>query len=321
MNEIEAKNIIIGNIKVEPQTVTLAKAHAIEKWGSHQGSIDTNQILHYFLESMETTRPGTIIIEDSEASHQQLLRAARWISLEVGAREAIWSLINAGIFIPDSGELRGITIHLEYTTSGGRYSGSWASSDFGFFDIKVPDHIRVAPSLWTAPTNPLFDGDLYMHELNIPKIHPVVEAALRDAVNCFRHELFVPCLAMLTKATEGAWIELGKLLANQLMTSDSRKANSAIAKLTNRETGLATILKEVSDLYALPQLKATSILAGIRPEWLKQHIVWADSVRLYRNDIHYGALPPMTNSYANVSALLLGAPAHFQTLYRIMASM
>jgi hypothetical protein len=40
-------------------------------------------------------------------------------------------------------------------------------------------------------------------------LHVDVDAAVRESVRCFRHQLYTASLAMLGKASEGAWLELG----------------------------------------------------------------------------------------------------------------
>src|SRR5258708_1065385 len=88
----------------------------------------------------------------------------------------------------------------DFRGSGGETSG-WR---FGEFALVMPTRLMLAPS-WRSPAQSLSDGDLYLHELGIPDLHPDVEQSLHEAVRCFRHELYLPTLAMLARAAEGAW--------------------------------------------------------------------------------------------------------------------
>src|SRR3712207_7848680 len=56
--------------------------------------------------------------------------------------------------------------------------------------IRRPPRSTLFPytTLFRSPIQPLSDADLFLHELGVQDLHPVVEEALREAVNCFRHE-------------------------------------------------------------------------------------------------------------------------------------
>jgi hypothetical protein len=58
--------------------------------------------------------------------------------------------------------------------------------------------------------------------------------------------------------------------------------------------------------------------AEIRPQGLRNAVVWADAVRDSRNTVHYGVQPAMRNSYEKVGALLIGAVAHLRILYLVI---
>jgi hypothetical protein len=79
--------------------------------------------------------------------------------------------------------------------------------------------------------------------------------------------------------------------------------------------GIGKKIQIVLDLYShqavFGEIRKTS---GVRLQELKNCVVWADCVRDSRNSIHYGAEPPMSNSYEKVASLMIGAVPHIRLL-------
>lgn len=126
------------------------------------------------------------------------------------------------------------------------------------------------------------------------------------------------CLALLGKASEGAWIELELSLANAVPESGTIDAKKYVSILEDPFVGIGKKIMEVLKLYERkgvfePIYKGSGY--GIKD--LRNAVVWADAVRESRNSVHYGVEPFMSNSYEKVAALLIGAVPHFKMLYTI----
>ena len=96
--------------------------------------------------------------------------------------------------------------------SGGQSSG-WQLQNLL---IPVPQKVVRPFSQKNNAPQPITDPDLYLKELSIDGFHTEIELSLRESVLCFKHELFLGCLALLGRASEGAWIELGLAIAAYL---------------------------------------------------------------------------------------------------------
>jgi hypothetical protein len=158
---------------------------------------------------------------------------------------------------------------------------------------------------------------LFLHNFNIPNIHPEVEESLREAVRCFRHELYIACLAMLGKASEGAWTELGLKLA-QAISSGSPVNGKKTEKKLDPRYAIGKRITETLQLYEQKDVFGTlQKESGVSIQDLRTAAVWSDVVRESRNSVHYRDYPSMPNTYEKVAALLIGAVPHLRLLYRI----
>ena len=208
--------------------------------------------------------------------------------------------------------------HLTWTTvvpgSGGQ-SGGWT---FGEFSLHVPPHVELAPSHLHSTCQPLSDADLFLAELDVPDLAPEIETSLREAVRCFRHELYLACLAMLGRASEGAWIEVGCALAPLITKRSGFDHKKVQDRFLNPFVGIGKKILDVLKLYedaGLPKDVRES--SNVRAQDLRNAVIWADAVRESRNSIHYGAVPAMSNCYEKVAALLMGAVPHYKLLYAV----
>jgi hypothetical protein len=168
---------------------------------------------------------------------------------------------------------------------------------------------------------PLSDPDLYLHELAIENLHKEVEQSLRESVKCFKHELYLGCLALLGKASEGAWIELGLSLAKAVPDGAGIDGSRYAATFEDPFVGVGKKIKEVLNLYDRKDVFGPIYTAsGYKINDLRNAVVWADAVRESRNSVHYGVHPSMSNSYEKVAALLIGAVPHLKILYAIIGA-
>lgn len=225
MSPHEAKAYILEHVSVTRQKVTFAKAFTLANF---QG--DSLKLIDAFLRSVDAKMPQQVVLHPTLDPVPDLDTVAAAISWKLAACEAIWSLISAAVLFPASSELRGEIGSLAWTTvipgSGG------TSSEFSLDEISicVPGRVARSRSVDLKSEQPLTSPDLYLKEMDLADLHLEIEVALREAVKAFRHGLYLACLAMLGKAMEVAWIELGLGLAKaaedrSASNSDKLKAN------------------------------------------------------------------------------------------------
>ena len=184
----------------------------------------------------------------------------------------------------------------------------------------MPSEIMLSPSVANRGAQPLADPDLYLHDLKIPDLDVEVDGSLRDAVTCFSFELYVPCLAMLTKATEGVWTELGFSLiafgssSSSLTQKVSDKCSDALtdphSSVMAKVDAVVSMIQDHGAVFG-----AIGTAVGVRLGEVRRAREWTDVVRDSRNAVHYGAKPTTANTYEKVACLLLGVAGHFRNLY------
>ncbi len=315
MNEDEARKLLLRGVSVTRQKITIAKVFILKNFQE-----STTNLIEAFLRHMDAPMPRQVVLHESVDPQTSLKLAAESIAWRLAACEAIWSLIHTNLLLPASSHLQEEILSLGWTTvvpgSGGTSSG-WKFPEFA---LAVPARVILPPSRSSSTEQPLTDADLYLHELGTVGVDPEVEDALREAVRCFRHELFTACLAMLGKASEGAWIELGLSLVEAFPKSTSLNVEKWKNTFADSFVGIGKKISGVLKLFERPELKPVSDRAGIKVQDLRNAVIWADQVRESRNSIHYGAKPAMSNSYEKVAALLIGAIPHMTIIYRLRAT-
>ena len=305
MTEQQARQIIIKRVEVTRQRIVFAKGYIARNCKQN-----TNEMLEAFLDSVVAHRPDTVTIHDAFEADIAAKAVADSISWRVAFGEAIWQLIHGGVLFPNSNSESEVVPQIKWNWGG--TSSSWRFEEFA---VSVPSRVFLAPSQKQIGYQPLSDPDLFLHELNIRELSPEIEAALKEAVLCFRHDLYVACLAMLGKATEGAWIELGIALANVISESDKWRSDK-VDEMLSPFNGVGKKIFEVLKIYEDERLpKSVRARSHVSKADLRNAVVWADAVRESRNSIHYMAEAPMTNAYEKVAALLIGAVPHIRLIY------
>lgn len=306
---------IEDQINVTPQQVTFAKAYILKHFNQ-----ETPQMLQDFLKAMESTMPNKIIIHSSVNTDGMIKDAAKSISWTLAFCEAILGLVHANLLISF-----GSYHHdppLEWTTipPNGR-SGEYSNWELGHLFFPIPGRVRLPPSSSVASQQPLSDPDLFLHTLEIKNIHTEVKESLEEAVRCFRHELYIACLAMLGKASEGAWIELGLKLADAVPSNATVNARKIRDTLEDPYVGIGKKIMETLRLYEMKDIYSEVYKkSGVKIQDLRNAVIWADCVRESRNSVHYGVEPSMPNTYEKVAALLIGAVPHLRLLYQILCA-
>jgi hypothetical protein len=317
-NQEEIFNLINESISVTRPQIVVAKEFILKKTREDK-TCSASAMLQSFLISVEAIAPEKVIIHPSIDSTTTIKQVIQYISWCLAFSEAMWALAHNNFLLPLDGTIYAEVPNVSWTTviqgSGGQSSG-WS---FPKWKYSFPERLIIARSQ-LHQHDYLADPDLYLRNLCIDNIHAGVEEALNDAILCFRAELYTPCLAMLAKAVEGAWSELGLALLKSLSEDQQQKLKKHSDTLSSDFSSIAKIIRTVLDLYEKQDLFAEiSRKSKVKLEDLRNAVIWADCVRESRNVVHYGNEPALPNDFEKVAALLLGAPAHFILVYRLMA--
>lgn len=317
MNNFEAQQAIKDGVKVSRQQVLLAKVIILS---AAKINISSSALINKVLEENGILQPDQVVIHSSVDTASIVKAVIHALSWKLAAGEAIWSLIHSGYLLP-MGEVRGDAPSIGWTTvvagSGGESSG-WRFEDF---TLPVPERVRIAPSAIEREDAFLSEPDLYINSLGIDNLHPEVSSSFVEAVKCFRAELYTASLAMLGKASEGAWLELGESLMRIVPLSDKPKFAKFLDVLENPTLGTIKKIEAVLEVYRNKDVYGPLyITSGVRPSELKAAATWSDTVRESRNNIHFGVEPALPNTYEKIAALLIGAVTYIRVLYRVKAA-
>ena len=207
MNDDDAKRYIAEHVKVARLHVTIAKAFILKNFHP-----TTSELLRRFLASVDAKMPQKLVLHPSVDAVPTLDGVVGAISWQLAACEGIWGLIGNATMFPASTNMYGEFGTLQWTTVVPGSGGSSSGFSLDEYSILVPDKLALPKSSNPGVDLPPTDPDLYLKELNLPSLVPAIEMALREAVRCIRHELYLACLAMLGRASEAAWIETGLAL-------------------------------------------------------------------------------------------------------------
>lgn len=317
MNPEQYKQLLISKVAVTNQMVTYAKAFFIKNFSS-----ETKTLIDNLLKNVEAIKPEEVVIHPSVDTENQVIRFADSISWRLAGCEAIWSLISNNNLIQTSSNLVEESSSVSWTTvvpgSGGTSSG-WQLQDI---TIPIPQKVSIPPSQKDKAFQPISDPDLFLKELSIDGLHLQVELSLRESVQCLKQELFLGCLALLGRASEGAWIELGRALADSVPEGSAINGKKFKDCVEDPFQGIGKKIKETLKVYECKDIfSATYKKCGYTAKDLKGSVVWAEAVRESRNSVHYGAEASMSNCYEKVAALLIGAVPNLKILYSIINSL
>jgi hypothetical protein len=315
MNPAEAETAIRSRVSVTQQRVMIAKAIIIE---SVTSTCTSDDLIAAVLRANDVVAPKTVVLHESVDTSASVNAVADAISWRLAAAEGIWSLIHAGMLFPLS-DARGDAPSVGWTTVVPGSGGTSAGWRFDEYTLPVPGRLLRAHSLAGAPNQFLAEPDLYLHSLGVAGMHSEVAQSFREAVKCFRAELFTASLAMLgKKASEGAWLELGASLLQLVPPTDEQKYSKQRNALEDPMVGPLRKVEAVLAVYDHQELFGPITKAsGVRLQELRTVAVWSDAVRDSRNTIHFGVTPTTPNTYEKVAALLIGAVPHIRVLYRV----
>jgi hypothetical protein len=313
----DVETLIRERVSVTPQRVVLAKAIVLD---ASIESRESELLIQAALNANEVQMPGQVVVHPSVDPMPQISAAAEALSWRLAASEAIWSLIHSGLLVALS-EPHHPTLSISWTTvvpGSGGMSGGWRFDDLV---IPLPRLVRRAPSLEGAANQFLSEPDLYLNTLGVSNMHPDVTEAFREAVKCFRHELFTASVTMLGKASEGAWLELGASLLAVIPVRQGAQFTKQRTILEDPATGPLKKVEAILQIYSRQDVfQSLASRSSIRIQELRHVAIWSDAVRDSRNTIHFGVASATPNTYEKLVALLISAVPNVRQLYRLKAA-
>lgn len=271
---------------------------------------DTSTLIRGFQESVDASPVAQYSYDERSAEESAaVVGAARSVSAGLAACEAIWRLLSRAALVPV-----GSSTHT-YTASFGVVARRGGGSTSGGTSVPVPQlavpaRVMVPLSMVGTDDQLLASPDLYLRTMNISSLHPLAASALRDAVECFRGDLYTPAAAMLGSAGETAWTDLGVRLAQY---TDGRVA----ADLTTDTTHFGKRLDRCLEVYQRGN--------GTIPSWsadrlahLRDAALWTEQVRDSRNVLHPGWNPATPNTREKLAMLLFGATPALRAVYAVI---
>lgn len=300
------RNWVAERVSITRQKVTFAKAFVLQHF-----SDQPKYLLRAFLKAQCAWQyePGSAISIRPEEAEPTLAPIPDYISWYTACCQAIAELLAHGVLLPRSSGMEDFKPVINYST--GHQPGTL---DFSEHVVVLPSQIRRPPTADSQAEQPLTDADLYLNQIDIPNLDPNVEMALREAVACFRHELFTPCVVMLGKASEGAWIGCGLALCDKLPGTHTKSRTTLLDPRVSLRKKIETVVK----LCERPEFKDVTARTGVKPAHFNTVQVWSECVQDSRNAVHANFSPALPNSYSKTAALLIGAVPQLKTLYRIM---
>ena len=302
MDAGEIEHAVRGAVAVQPSLVFQAKAYLVAHVSGY-----TTQMVDAFVAEMGATLIQPVVIHRS-ADHNAVVRAvARWLSCQTAAREAVWALIGSGALVPQSDRMEQPQLDVAWTTvvpgSGGSASG-WRFGDA----IPIPARVSLA----SAAVGHLTDGDLYLAGLDLPELDSKVAESLREAVACFRHDLFTPAQVMLGRAAEGCWTLLGEAL---VAAAPADTAAQAVGRDLARGIHFRHLPERVATLYTNTAYADVAAASKVSHADLRGVRVWTEALREARNAVHHAADAPLPATWETTAALLMGAVPNLRALW------
>ena len=299
----EATDEIKKLIRVTRADVVAAKTYLLGLKDDHR--IELRPESREWAKTVSSSAPHTLVL-DGEDVREQVIAIAKYMSAWMSCGAAAWELVRSGLVF-QVGQAASDEM-LWPIQSGGHRGGISRPNNLAFF----PEYI-FRPAWHTVPSE-LFDCDLYLQRLNSNPVHPNVAEALRLSLACFQRDLFVPCVAMLGAASEGAWVELGLALGKRFY-NQSQHAAKLVAQMKDSQSSTKTKIDKVCHAYELPEYKELHEATGVNGRRLRSIQQWSDQIRESRNVLHWGATPTIPNTYEKVAILLMDATSELDALH------
>jgi hypothetical protein len=187
LSEEQIREIVKSRLSVTHQSVAIMKGLLLKHFHPR-----TTAMIDAALGTLDLRRQERLLIRGEEDATADVERLGDYFSQGICAVEALWDLLNAGIFIPASGSITSIPTTIQVTQSWG---GSSSSGGQDFADIvqvpPFPD--SVMKSRRETDGFILSDPDLYLQGLPAQSLTNDTAEALRECIRCFRSELYLAC--------------------------------------------------------------------------------------------------------------------------------
>lgn len=308
-----ARDAIRAKIQVTPSLIAQAKQMILTSGGGRSDALVRD------FERSIAVLPQPVVVHPTVDMEGMIRDAAAALSARLAAVEAVAMLMAEGLVVMASAGHQEISFSVQYTTVVPGSSGESSAWRFDELRYCVPAEIAISPSYRFGGSLMLGDADVFLRSLDVADMDPLVQEALREAVSCFRRDLFTPSLVMLAKAIEGAWTELGLALADALDSLDPRSAGRLRSDLRNERFSLAKRIDDVASMYRRRDL-LKEVESEVSCAELDRVVTWSHQVRRSRNVVHFGVAATVPNSFESVSVLMLAAVDHLRTLYRARAA-
>lgn len=304
MNVIrDIRDQIAAQVRVTRAQIVAAKAYLLTLGAD---VITIKSQTHEWARVAVPSVPRKLTPEDDDAQGQISL-VAQYLSARLALGAAAWELVHTGLMFqvgPASGEQPSCEWNIGGQSGGINFQG---------LDFFYPEAIRRPQ--WHNTPSELFDADLYLQRLSPGTLHPNIEQALRLSLSCFRNELFVPCVAMLGAASEGAWIEMGETLARRFPSEPL--ASRLQATLGDAQVSTKGKVDRICHFYSQATCQTLYKSSGVDNRRLLSIQQWSDQVREARNVLHWGSAPSVPNTYEKVAILLMDAVNELTDLQRV----
>lgn len=316
-NTTSVEKRIRDNISVNRQKVITAKAFIMNL---NDEVIDTFNALKHFTSSQGFPKPIEFVIHHSVDIDEQIRNTSEYLSYKRAFLEGLIELIHSNLLFPLDGRLNSPGESIKWTTVVPGQGGTTSSWNFGYLTLPVPSQVQKSFSKVSTDFT-LFEPDLYIKNLQVNNADEEVLEALSDSIECFKVGLYRPSLAMLGKAVEGAWIELGISLSKYAISIEKElEKNENMIENLKGQQGIAKKVDWITNLYISHYkdwFKLIFTKTDIKPFDLREAQNWTNIVRESRNAIHFGVKPSTENNYEKTSIMLLVAVKYFKMFYSI----
>jgi len=264
------------------------------------------------MESKELSIPSHLNMMGvtEQETGMELAKAISWRN--AGAR-ALWILQGQGICIPTNNELTEPRYFVQYT-SGSSHQSSSGNFEFGRALLHTVKTVK-----WVSYDDiGLSNSDVFMNNVDTKNLSDSVRIDLKQSVECFRRELYLPCLVMLGRAVEGAWVHVGESITQ--VGKDKSASEKLLSQINDPYIGITGKVNHITEEYK--QKKNFGKLhhhSQVTPKLFTSTKNWSEQILEYRNAIHPKAEQVIRYNYENVSVVLLSVKSNFALLDTVVA--
>lgn len=302
MNNDNILRVVEANLCTTENMVTEAKIFLTECRES-----STQNLLNSLMDSRGVAIPQHLNLmgKTEQEAGQELAKAISWRN--AGAR-ALWVLQGQGLCIPTNNELPDNRYSIQFTSGSSNYSTK-GNLNLGGLLLQA---VRAVKWISEEDIN-LSNSDVYLNNVETNSLSNGVGTDLKQSVECFRRELYLPSIVMLGRAVEGGWIHVGESIA--LAIEDQSVSESLLSQINDPYLGITGKVNFITDEYKKKiNFGKLQHHSKVTPKILSATKQWSEQILEYRNAIHPKAEQAIRYNYENVSVLLLSVRSHFKIL-------